>query len=225
MDAQARSQPVAVITGGGGDLASGLARELTREGYEVHAPGRTALDVTRAESVAAFFHALPAVDLLVHAAGICRDMPLMKMDEASFADVVATNLTGGVRVARPALKTMSKRRGGHIIFIGSFSALTGPAGQTNYAAAKAGLIGLAESLAREYGGRNIRVNTVLPGFMETKMTAALSAEVRESARAAHCLGRFNTASEVAAFIAFLDRHMAHTSGQVFNLDSRIHRWA
>jgi 3-oxoacyl-[acyl-carrier protein] reductase len=108
--------------------------------------------------------------------------------------------------------------------IGSFSALKGPVGQANYAAAKAGLIGLTQSLAQEYGSRNIRVNCVLPGFLETKMTAGLTPDVREKFHQSHALGHFNTTTQVADFISFLDQQLPHTSGQIFNLDSRIYRW-
>ena len=100
------------------------------------------------------------------------------MSPDDFSAVLDVNLSGAFRVARAALKIMSRQRGGHIVFIGSFSALSGPAGQPNYAAAKAGLIGLTQSLAREYGARNIRVNCVLPGFLETRMTARLGDELR-----------------------------------------------
>jgi 3-oxoacyl-[acyl-carrier protein] reductase len=118
---------------------------------------------------------------------------------------------------------MLKQRDGHIINISSFSARCGPAGQANYAAAKAGLIGLTTSLAREAGSRNIRVNAVLPGVLPTPMTAGLSeARLRELA-AANGLGRLNSAAEVARFIAFLATTQ-NISGQLFQLDSRIGRW-
>jgi 3-oxoacyl-[acyl-carrier protein] reductase len=224
MDDHTASRPVAVITGGAGDLAVEIAGVLRPAGYEVHAPGRDVLDVTCSNNVEAFFKALPRVDLLIHAAGICRDQPVLKMAKGDFDDVVDVSLTGAFRVSRAVLRGMSKRRGGHIVFIGSYSAWAGPPGQSNYAAAKAGLVAIALSLAKEYGPRNVRVNVVFPGFMDTKMTAALKAEVRDEAREAHCLGRFNTPSAVAEFIHFLDQRMPHTSGQVFNLDSRIHRW-
>jgi 3-oxoacyl-[acyl-carrier protein] reductase len=119
---------------------------------------------------------------------------------------------------------MAKHRRGHIIFIGSNSARWGTAGQANYAAAKAGLIGLTHSLAKEYGARNVRVNCILPGLLETKMTAHLSKEILDQVRAAHALRRFNTCAEAAKFIAFLHRDLPHTSGQVFQLDSRVNRW-
>ena len=216
---------VAVITGGAGDLAQTLRRELETQYGNIHTPSRAELDVTSLVSTKTFFATLNRIDLLVLNAGICRDELLLKMDAAQFANVLDCNLTGAMRCAREALRLMAKQRAGHIVFISSFSALSGPVGQANYAASKAGLIALTQSLAKEYGARNIRVNCVLPGFLETRMTQNLDVGKKESVRAAHALGRFNTVETVASFIAFLDRKMPHTSGQVFNLDSRIHRWS
>ena len=116
---------------------------------------------------------------------------------------------------------MLRARRGHIVFISSFSALHPPAGQAAYAAAKAGLIGLSKSLARELGPAGIRVNAILPGFLDTPMTAGLSAERREQVRRDHALGRFNDPEAVAAFLVHLHNHLPHTSGQVFQLDSRV----
>ena len=107
--------------------------------------------------------------------------------------------------------------------IGSYSALRPPPGQANYASAKAGLIGLTQSLAEEAGKRNVRVNCVLPGFLETKMTGYLDDNIIETARNAHTLGRFNTAADAARFVRFLDS-MPAVSGQVFQLDSRLRSW-
>jgi 3-oxoacyl-[acyl-carrier protein] reductase len=168
---------------------------------------------------------LPRLDLLVHNAGFLRDAPLARMSEADFAAVLEVHLRGAFLCARAALRPMLRQGGGHLVFVGSFSALSGPAGQANYAAAKAGLIGLAQSLAAEYGGRGVRANVVLPGLLETPMSAPLltDPERRRRALAAHTLGRFNTPAEAARFIAFL-HSLPHTSGQVFSLDSRIHPW-
>ncbi len=112
---------------------------------------------------------------------------------------------------------------GAIINLGSFSARFGTIGQPNYAAAKAGLIGLTQSMARELGKRNVRVNCVLPGFLETKFTADVSEEAKQRILHTHELGRFNTAEDAARFIAFLDT-MPLVSGQIFQLDSRIAPW-
>lgn len=190
----------------------------------VHAPSHKELDVTSTASIAATFENIPRLDLLVCNAGLIVDKTMASISEEDFARVLDVNLTGAFRAARAALNLMSRQRSGHIVFIGSYSALTGPVGQASYASAKAGLIALTQSLAREYGARNIRVNCILPGFMETKMTAHLRDDHRTRFKQAHTLGRFNTVAEAARFIRFLHLEMPHTSGQVFSLDSRPHRW-
>ncbi|MCB1209424.1 MAG: SDR family oxidoreductase [Verrucomicrobiales bacterium] len=217
--------PRVVITGGEGDLAQAIAAVFRTDGWEVLAPGRDALDVTQTNSVRDFFAPLERLDLLIHQAGSLRDVPMLRMETADFADVLDVHLTGAFRCAQAALKKMTRQRIGHIIHIGSYSALIGPAGQANYAAAKAGLIGLTQSLAAEYGARNVRVNCVLPGFLDTKMTRHLLDDPVRKAEilATHTLGRLNTPSEVAHFISQLHR-MQNVSGQIFQLDSRIHRW-
>jgi 3-oxoacyl-[acyl-carrier protein] reductase len=220
------SPPTAVITGGEGDLAKSIGVELKLVGFNVLAPGRAKLDVTDSASVKAFFASLKQIDLLVNNAGAFRDSTLLKMEEEAFDHVVDVNLKGAFLVSQAAVKIMSKQHHGHIVNVGSYSALSGPAGQANYAAAKAGLIGLTQSLAKEYGARNIRVNCVLPGFLETKMTRHLLAHEawREQLLSLHALGRVNTPEDAARFIAFL-HSMPNVSGQVFQLDSRVRRWA
>ena len=217
--------PVALITGGGGTLAAALRAELEAGRWQVHAPGRGQLDVTDPDAVRTAVASLPRLDLLVHNAGFLRDATLARMSATDFAAVLEVHLRGAFLCARAALRPMLRQGGGHLLFVGSYSALSGPVGQANYAAAKAGLIGLAQSLATEYGDRNIRANVVLPGLLETPMSAPLLAdpERRRRALAAHALGRFNTPAEAARFMAFL-HSLPHTSGQVFNLDSRIHPW-
>ncbi|MFN0079658.1 MAG: SDR family oxidoreductase [Prosthecobacter sp.] len=221
----ASSSPIAVITGGEGDLAKSIGAELKQAGFDVVAPGRDALDVTSADSVRAFFATLKQIDLLVNNAGVCRDVSTMKMAESEFDHVVDVNLKGAFLVSQAAVKLMSKQRCGHIVNIGSYSALSGPYGQANYAAAKAGLIGLTQSIAKEYGARNVRANCVLPGFLETKMTRHLleDAAWRENLMNAHALGRLNTPQDAARFIVFL-HSLENVSGQVFQLDSRVRRW-
>jgi NAD(P)-dependent dehydrogenase (short-subunit alcohol dehydrogenase family) len=218
------SPPIALITGGEGDLGKAIAHELKAQGWTVQAPGRKELDVAGACSVNAWFETHSAVDLVVHCAGILRDRMLTGMSDEEFAAVLEVNLKGAFRVSQAALKHMAKHRRGHLIFIGSNSARWGTAGQANYAAAKAGLIGLTHSLAKEYGARNVRVNCILPGLLETKMTAHLSKEILDTVRAAHALKKFNSCAAVAKFVAFLERELPHTSGQVFQLDSRVNRW-
>lgn len=215
--------PRILITGGEGGLARELAREFTRRGAEVDAPGRAALNVRDEASVQAWFARRDRLDVLVANAGLTRDGSVTGLDASDFADVVETNLRGAFLCARAALRPMLAQRAGHILLIGSRAARHGTAGQSLYAAAKAGLVGFGQSLAREYGARNIRCNVVLPGFLETRMTAGLPDKRREAVRGEHALGRFNTPENAARFIAFL-AELDHVSGQVFALDSRIDRW-
>ena len=216
---------VAVITGGEGTLAQAVARGLLAEGWVVHAPGRDVMDVRYSDAVKAFFASLERVDLVVNQAGVIDDGSVVKMTVEQFEGVVDVSLTGAFRCAREALKLMSRQRGGHLIQLGSFAAIQGTFGQANYAAAKAGMIGLTKSIALEYGARNVRSNCVLPGLLETRMTAALlrDAERRAELESRHALGRFNTVEDAARFIVMLDT-MQHVSGQVFQLDSRVGRW-
>ena len=210
----------ALITGGEGDLARDIAREITELGYEVLAPGRLALDVTSSQSVEAYFDGLERLDLLINNAGTTRDTIFLKQSAEDRDLVLATNLKGAHLCSQGAAALMMRTRSGHIINIGSYSALHPPMGQTAYAAAKAGLIGLTKSYAQELGKRNIRVNCVLPGFLETKMTEPLSDAVKTAAKEQHSLGRFNTPEEAARFVAFLESS-PHISGQIFQLDSRV----
>ncbi len=208
-----------VITGGGGTLGRAIAAAFSRAGHEVLAPGRRELDVRDAAAVQEYFRMHPAA-LLVCNAGLTRDAPLARLPEAAWDEVLAVNLRGAALCAAAALPGMIRARAGHIVFISSHSAIHPPAGQAAYAAAKAGLLGLARSLAKEAGPEDIRVNTILPGFLETGMTAALSKARREQVMAEHALGRFNTSEAVAAFVLTLHTRLPHTSGQVFQLDSR-----
>ena len=214
---------VALITGGTGDLALALRAELEAQGWTVHAPSHAEMDVTDKTQVQSVIGALDQLDLLIHNAGITRDALLLKMSEIEFSEVLAVHLKGAFLCSQAALKLMVKQRQGHLIHIGSHSALTGPAGQTNYAAAKAGIIGLTQSLAAEYGARGIRANCVLPGFLDTKMTRHLLAEDAPRVLATHTLGQLGTVQDAARFIAFLHTLPA-VSGQVFQLDSRLSRW-
>jgi len=217
---------VAVITGGEGTLAQAVARGLLADGWVVHAPGREVMDVRDSDAVKAFFAGLERVDLVVNQAGVIDDGSVVKMTVEQFEGVVDVSLKGAFRCAREALKLMSRQRGGHLIQVGSFAAIQGTFGQANYAAAKAGLMGLTKSIALEYGARNVRSNCVLPGLLETRMTAELlrDAERRAELESRHALGRFNTVEDAARFIVMLDT-MQHVSGQVFQLDSRVGRWS
>ena len=218
-------KPVALITGGSGDLAQAIRAELESQGWLVHAPSRQEMDVTDKAQVQRVIGALGQLDLLIHNAGITRDSLLLKMSEAEFSDVLNVHLKGAFLCSQAALKIMIKQRQGHLIQIGSYSALCGPTGQANYAAAKAGLIALTQSLAAEYGPRGIRANVILPGFLDTKMTRHLLNDEAQHQRIlnSHTLGELTTPQDTARFIAFLHTLPA-ISGQVFQLDSRISRW-
>jgi len=188
---------------------------------KTQAPSRNELDVSNTESVKNYLSTAGDIDLLVCNAGVTIDRSIAKMSESDWHQVMDVNLTGSFRCAREVSRGMIKRRTGHIIFISSYSALHPPAGQANYAAAKAALLGMMKSLAQELGPRNIRVNAILPGFLDTKMTAGLPESVKSEALRKHTLGRLNTCQAVANFVSCLYWNMPHTSGQVFNLDSRI----
>ena len=213
---------VALITGGEGTLATALADYLIEAGWLVLAPGRRDLDVTDSAAVQTCFAGIPQLDLLINNAGLTRDELLLSQSEADRDTVLDVCLRGAFLCSREAARVMIPQRAGHIINIGSHSALTGPVGQTAYAAAKAGLTALTKSLAAELGPYDIRVNAVLPGWMESKMTAPVPVAARQRALDAHVLGRLNTPADTARFIAFLHT-MSAVSGQVFSLDSRLSR--
>ncbi len=209
-----------VITGGQGALGQALAIEFEKGMWKVEAPGREELDVCSEESAARYFSDR-SVDLLICAAGLVRDRPLDRLTDEDWNLVCETNFKGAARCARLASRGMRERKGGHIVFISSFSALHPPIGQAAYAASKAALIGLTQGLAGELGPSGIRINVVLPGFMETPMTRSVSEARFAEVLGQHALGRFNTASAVARFIRHLHEDLVHTSGQAFNLDSRL----
>jgi 3-oxoacyl-[acyl-carrier protein] reductase len=165
---------------------------------------------------------LGPVEVLVANAGVNDDKLLLQMDEESFARVVDTNLVGSFRVVRRALPKMLRARKGRVIFISSVVALSGSAGQANYAASKAGLIGFARSLAREIGGRNITVNVIAPGFIETDMTARLGEERQADIMAQVPLRRFGSAAEVAGVVQWLASEEAgYVTGAVVPVDGGL----
>lgn len=210
-----------VVTGAAGGLGQAITNSLVGSGGEVLAPGREDLDVSSSASVKSFFQSVEELDLLVCNAGMIIDRTMAKMTEEDWSRVIDVNLKGAFLCAREVSRAMAKHCRGHILFISSFSALHPSVGQANYSAAKSALLGMTKSMAKELGRRNVRVNAILPGFMETKMTASLSDQVKQAVLDRHVLGRYNTPEVVADFIAHLHQHMPHTSGQVFNLDSRI----
>jgi len=213
---------IALITGGEGTLALAVRACLESAGWHVHAPGKKDLDVTSTASVNDFLAGLPRLDLLINNAGSIDDALIMQTTEEQWQRLIAVILDGAFRCTRAALPLLVSH-GGHIINIGSFAALQGTAGQSAYAAAKAGLIALTQSTALEHGADNVRCNCVLPGFLDTKMTSTTLAKHRASILQRHALGRLNTVNDAARFIAQLDS-FTHISGQVFQLDSRVHRW-
>ncbi len=219
----ASAERIAVITGGQGDLAQAIAQAFPSDIYTVLTPSRAELDVSSRDSVQSYFAALPQVDLLINNAGLCDDALMLKLTDSAWNAVLDTNLKGAFLTSQAALKSMLRRQQGHILNIGSYAARRGPAGQANYAAAKAGLIALTQSLAREVGSRNVRVNCVLPGWLETKFTARVTPGKTAQALEEHVLGRFNTVSEAARAIVFMDT-LENMSGQVIQLDSRISKW-
>lgn len=213
------NRPVAILTGGRGDLASATRARLEESGYSVLAPGRDELDVRSTGSVEEWFAGIERLDLLVNNAGVTGDGLFARQGPDDWSEVIDTNLKGAHLCSRAAAAIMMRQRDGHIVQVGSYSAFHPPVGQTAYAASKAGLVGLTRSLARELGKRNIRVNCILPGFLETKMTAEVGEAAREAALERHRLGRFNTVDEAARFVVFL-ASTENISGQVFQLDSR-----
>jgi 3-oxoacyl-[acyl-carrier protein] reductase len=164
-------------------------------------------------------NALGAVDVLVNNAGLTRDNLLMRIKDDDWDAVLDANLRGAFAAIRAASRGMMKRRWGRIVNIASVVGITGNKGQANYAASKAGLIGLTKSVAKELASRNILANAVAPGLIETDMTAAMTEEARAAMGGAIPLGRMGTAADVAGTVAFLaSEHAAYITGQVFVVD-------
>ncbi len=209
----------AVVTGGTGGLGSAVARTFRERGWEVDAPGKAGLDVTDAAAVASRLGGC-TLDLLVCCAGVAHDGLLLRQSEQERDEVLEVNFGGARRCAEAVLPGMIRAGRGHIIFVSSHSAVHPPPGQSAYATAKAALLGLMVDLARLHGPSGVRVNAVLPGFLETRMTSGVDGRRREEVVAEHCLRRFNTPQAAAAFIRCLEEDMPNTSGQVFRLDSR-----
>ena len=163
-----------------------------------------------------------SLDILINNAGINRDTLLLRMSPAEWDDVLATNLTGAFLCTKAALKPMLRKRWGRIVMMGSVVGLKGNAGQANYTASKAGLVGLARSVALEVATRNITVNVVAPGFIETEMTGRLSDEQRDQVRSRVPLGAFGTPEDVAEVVAFLASEEAgYITGQVVPVDGGL----
>jgi 3-oxoacyl-[acyl-carrier protein] reductase len=225
-----------LVTGGNRGIGLAIARRLAAAGDAVTVTSRTGeqiagltvarCDVRDAAAVDEAFkvaeEAHGPVEVVVANAGITSDQLLALMSEEAFSSVVDTNLTGAYRVAKRAVRPMMKLRRGRIIFISSVVGLLGSAGQANYAASKAGLVGMARSLARELGSRNITVNVVAPGFADTDMTAALTDKQKEAIVTSVPLGRTASADEVAGVVQFLaGPDAAYITGAVIPVDGGL----
>jgi 3-oxoacyl-[acyl-carrier protein] reductase len=183
-------------------------------------------DVTVADQVEAAFATIEAehgpVEVLVANAGITRDTLLLRMSDDDWATVIDTNLTGSFRVVKRAARGMLRLRRGRIILISSVVGLLGSSGQVNYAASKAGLVGMARSVARELGSRSITANVVAPGFVETDMTAELPDETKADIAKAIPLGRFATSEEIAGVVRWLaSDEAAYITGAVIPVDGGL----
>lgn len=236
------SGQVALVTGGSRGIGEAIARELANGGARIAVIGRDeeragrvaaqlpggghagmAADVADAGAVTALVKRVEAevgeVAILVNNAGITRDNVLMRLRDEDWHSVLDTNLRGAFNTIRAVSRGMMKRRTGRIINIASIVGITGNRGQANYAASKAGLIGLTKSVAKELASRNVLVNAVAPGFIETDMTAELADEARAALSSQIALGRLGTAGDVAPVVRFLaGPGAAYMTGQVLVVD-------
>ncbi len=202
------AEQAATVAGdlGGPDRAMGVAADV-------------ADPLQVAEAIGAVESALGPITILVNNAGMTRDNLLIRMSDDEWDAVLRANLTGAFHTMRAVAKGMMKRRGGRIINISSVVGIVGNKGQANYAASKAGLIGLTKAVAKEYASRNILVNCIAPGYVETEMTAALPQEASDALLGAIPLGRFGQANEVAGVVLFLASDFAkYLTGQVVAVD-------
>ncbi|MDA8369486.1 MAG: 3-oxoacyl-[acyl-carrier-protein] reductase [Nocardiopsaceae bacterium] len=226
----------ALVTGGSRGIGLAIARELAAAGDDVAVTYRSGqppegllgvpCDITDSAQVDAAFKQVEdeqgPVEVLVANAGVNKDQLLALMSEDDFSSVLDTNLTGAFRVAKRAVRGMMRKRSGRIILISSVVGLLGSGGQVNYAASKAGLVGFARSLARELGSRNITVNVVAPGFIETDMTAALSEERQAEIKKNVPLGRYGSTEEIAKTVRFLaGDSAAYITGAVIPVDGGL----
>jgi 3-oxoacyl-[acyl-carrier protein] reductase len=238
---------VALVTGASRGIGRAIARRLAAEGAtvvaaargdnaratveEIAAAGGRAEVATADMTDSAAIEALVAgvlqrhgrIDVLVSNAGVTRDQLMLRMKRADWDEVIATNLTASFVLCQAALKPMIKQRSGRIVAISSVVGQTGNAGQANYAASKAGLIGFCKSLAREVASRNVTVNVVAPGLIETDMTKAMSADAQKDWSAQIPLGRTGSADDVAAAVCFLASDEAsYITGQVLGVNGGMY---
>ncbi|MGH3466676.1 MAG: 3-oxoacyl-ACP reductase FabG [Thermocrispum sp.] len=225
-----------LVTGGNRGIGLAIAQGLAQAGHQVAVTHRGSgapeglfgvqADVTDSEQIDAAFkqveeHQGP-VEVLVSNAGITDDTLLMRMSEEQFTRVVDANLTGAYRVAKRASRGMLRAKWGRFVFISSVVGLSGGAGQVNYAASKAGLVGVARSLARELGSRNITANVIAPGFVKTDMTDALTDDQKAVALAQIPSGRYAEPAEIADAVAFLASDAAgYINGAVLPVDGGL----
>src|SRR6476660_6914627 len=225
-----------LVTGGNRGIGKTIAEAFVANGDQVAVTYRSGeppkgvlavkCDVTDPASVEAAFDEIEAahgpVEVLVANAGVTQDTLLLRMSEEDWSKVIDTNLTGSFRVAKRAAKGMLRLRRGRLVFISPGVALLGKNGQVNYAASKAGLVGMARSLARELGSRSITANVVAPGFVETEMTDVLPEETKAKYKEQIPLGRYATTEEVASVVQWLASDgAAYVTGAVIPVDGGL----
>ena len=228
--------PIALVTGGNRGIGLAIATALESDGCDVVITYRSGsapvgfksvmMDVTSEESVEAAFALIEEQwgipEIIVANAGITKDTLVLRMSEEDFTSVIDTNLTGAFRVAKRASKGLLKLKRGRLIFIGSVVGGVGAAGQVNYSASKAGLVGMARSLARELGSRAITANVIAPGFVETDMTADLDEKRRGDIAGQIPLGRFCSAEEIADVVSFIASPKAsYITGAIIPVDGGL----
>jgi 3-oxoacyl-[acyl-carrier protein] reductase len=229
-------QRVALVTGGNRGIGYAIAEELVSAGYKVAVTARSGQGPTGALTVVADVtdsgsldlalsdveQKLGPVEILVANAGITKDNLLLRMSEEEFEEVINTNLTGVFRLVKRVTKGMLKAKFGRIILIGSVVGLYGSAGQVNYSASKSALVGMARSITRELGSKNITANVIAPGFINTDMTAALPQDLADKYRSQIPIGRFAEAEEVAKVVAwFASEQASYISGAVIPVDGGL----
>jgi len=225
-----------LVTGGNRGIGRAIAQSFLDAGHRVAITSRdgsgpegalaVAADVTDAASIDAAFTQIEAelgpIEVVVANAGITRDTLLMRMSEQDFTDVVDTNLGGAFRVVQRASKGMLRKKWGRIVLISSVVGLYGGPGQVNYAASKAGLVGIARSITRELGSRGITANVVAPGFIETDMTAALDDATQAEYQRAIPAGRYGSPEEIAGVVRWIaSDEAAYISGAVIPVDGGL----
>lgn len=241
-------QKVALVTGGTRGIGEAIVRRLAADGFVVHATYLSSSERAQAltEEIAAaggtvIFHQSDAsredqavslvdtvveqsgrIDALVNNAGVTKDGLILRMSVDDWNNVIQTNLTGVFLLCKAASRHMMRQRNGRIVNLGSVVGLGGNAGQANYSSAKAGLVGLTRSLAKELGSRNVLVNCLAPGYVETDMTAKLTEEQRDAFRNVIPLGRGASAQEIASVVSFLvSDDASYITGQVINVDGGL----